>query len=165
METRYIRNLKGSYIITPRIGQEQPWEKEMLSYHQLEHLLVPEEISENGEAALWYDISGKQALDVILEVKEIDYDLFANLCTALITMAEQLEELLLVPDVLLLRPDCIFLDNRDDTIWFCYYPGNPMELKEAFHELIQTLLRKLDHRDKRAAEAVYLLYEETGMEG
>ncbi len=165
METRYIRNLKGSYIITPRIGQEQPWEKEMLSYHQLEHLLVPEEISENGEAALWYDISGKQALDVILEVKEIDYDLFANLCTALITMAEQLEELLLVPDVLLLRPDCIFLDNRDDTIWFCYYPGNPMELKDAFHELIQTLLRKLDHRDKRAAEAVYLLYEETGKEG
>ena len=40
-----------------------------------------------------------------------------------------------------------------------------MELKDAFHELIQTLLRKLDHRDKRAAEAVYLLYEETGKEG
>lgn len=165
IETRYIRNLRGSYMIMPRIGHEQPWEQEMLSCHQPDHLLVPDEIGENGESALWYDISGKQALDVILEVKEMDYELFVNLCTALITMAEQLEELLLVPDVLLLRPDCIFLDNRDDTVWFCYYPGNPMELKEAFHELIQMLLRKLDHRDKRAAEAVYLLYEETGKEG
>lgn len=165
MEIRYVRNLSGSHMVIKQAEAEMNWEKEMLLQNPLKELLVPDMVSENGEEVLWYDITGRQALDVILDTEEMDYETLRQLCGAVVAAAEKLEGLLLSPDAILLKPECIFIENHKNTVCLCYYPGNPVGIGDGFHELMQYLLRKINHRDRAVVEAGYRLFEETAKEG
>lgn len=165
MEIRYVRNLNGSHMVIKQEEAELTWEREMLLQNPLGELLVPDFVSENGEEVLWYDITGRQALDVILDTEEMDYETLRQLCGAVVAAAEKLEGLLLSPDAILLKPECIFIENCRNRICLCYYPGNPVVIGDGFHELMQYLLRKLNHKDTAAVEAGYRLFEETAREG
>lgn len=165
MEIRYVRNLSGSHMVIKQAETEMNWEKEMLLQNPLKELLVPDMVSENGEEVLWYDITGRQALDVILDTEEMDYETLRQLCGAVVAAAEKLEGLLLSPDAILLKPECIFIENHKNTVCLCYYPGNPVRIGDGFHELMQYLLRKINHKDRAVVEAGYRLFEETAKEG
>lgn len=165
MEIRYVRNLSGSHMVIKQAEAEMNWEKEMLLQNPLKELLVPDMVSENGEEVLWYDITGRQALDVILDTEEMDYETLRQLCGAVVAAAEKLEGLLLSPDAILLKPECIFIENHKNTVCLCYYPGNPVRIGDGFHELMQYLLRKINHKDRAVVEAGYRLFEETAKEG
>lgn len=165
MEIRYLRNVSGSRMLIKQMEKQSDWEQEMLFCNPLEELLVPNLVSENGEEILWYDITGRQALDVVLDTMELDYEMLRRLCGTVVLVAERLEGLLLSPDAILLKPECIFIDNQKDTVSLCYCPGNQAELGEAFHELMQYLLKKLNHKDMAAVEAGYRLFEETAKDG
>lgn len=165
MEIRYMRNLSGSHMVIKQVEPEQAWEREMLRQNSPRELLLPEFVSENGEELLWYDITGRQALDVVLDTKEMDYVTLRQLCGAVAAAAEKLEGLLLTPDSILLKPECIFIENHTNEIRLCYYPGNPVGIGNGFHELMQYLLRKLNHKDAALVEAGYRLFEETAKEG
>lgn len=165
MEIRYVRNLCGSHMVIKQAEEETAWEREMLLQNPLKELLLPDFVNENGEYILWYDITGRQALDVVLDTKEIDYETFRELCGAVASAAEKLEGLLLSPNGILLTPECIFIDNHTNKVRLCYYPGNPKGIGNGFHELMQYLLRKLNHKDTILVEAGYRLFEETAKEG
>lgn len=165
MEIRYLRNLSGSRMLIKQIEQGRDWEQEMLLCNPLEELLIPNPVSENGEKILWYDITGRQALDVVLDTEELDYEMLRQLCGAVVSAAERVEGLLLSPDAILLNPECIFIDNQKNRVSLCYCPGNPVALGDAFHELMQYLLKKINHKDMEAVEAGYRLFEETAKEG
>lgn len=165
MEIRYLRNLSGSRMLIKQIEKGRDWEQEMLLCNPLEELLIPNPVSENGEEILWYDITGRQALDVVLDTETLDYEMLRQLCGAVVSAAERLEGLLLSPDAILLNPECIFIDNQKSRVSLCYCPGNPVALGDAFHELMQYLLKKLNHKDMEAVEAGYRLFEETAKEG
>lgn len=165
MEIRYLRNLSGSRMLIKQMKKARNWEQEMMLCNPLEELLIPNLVSENGEEILWYDITGRQALDVVLDTVELDYEMLRQLCGSVVSAAERLEGLLLSPDDILLKPECIFIDNQKETVSLCYCPGNPVALGEAFHELMQYLLKKLNHKDMAAVETGYRLFEETAKEG
>ena len=165
MEIKYVRNINGSHMVLKQADREAAWERKMLQQNPLEGLMVPDFVNENGEELLWYDITGRQALDVVSETKEIDYETLCRLCDAVERVAEKLEKLLLSPDSILLKPECIFIRNHSNEICLCYYPQNPDRIDEGFHELMHYVLRKLNHKDPHLVELGYRLFEETAREG
>lgn len=165
MEIRYCRSLKASHMIIEKRSACADWEKEMLEHHRSGKFIVPEDMGENGKEYLWYDITGRQALDVIADAAEVDYELFCRICEGAVQAAEQAEQLLVEADAILLLPECIFLDHQTQAVRFCYYPGSEETFSAAFHKLLEYLLAKLDHQDQRAVAAAYRLYEITGVEG
>ena len=138
----YYRNIHASHMILTPALEGEPWEKEMLWRNRPGELILPEYNSRNGQTQLWYDITGKQAVDMLAELSDISYEIFIKICEAVVAMAEVLDGLLISPDILLLRPESIFFDNQTENVSFCCYFGNEKEIGKSFHELLEYLLAK-----------------------
>lgn len=165
MKIEYVRNLNASYMIMEQKGELTAWEKDMVLHNHIEGILFAESTGENSVSQLWYDITGKQALDVLLETANLGYELLYGILSEIYNMSEKLEALLLETGDLLLTPETIFIDYRTKQISLCYYPGNEKKLQESFGKLIEFLLTKLDHKDEAAVKLAYDLYEQTRLEG
>ena len=124
----YYRNIHASHMILTPALEGEPWEKEMLWRNRPRELILPEYNSRNGQTQLWYDITGKQAVDMLAELSDISYEIFIKICEAVVAMAEVLDGLLISPDILLLRPESIFFDNQTENVSFCCYFGNEKEI-------------------------------------
>lgn len=161
MEIQYIRKLMASYMILEQGEGLSQWEEQMIAHTYLEHILFAECVNEDGRNRLWYDITGKQSVDTLLDTGEIQYELLCNLLAGIYQAVEQLESILLQADGLLLLPESIFMDYRTQELYFCYCPGNGKDLPMAFEELMQYLLTKADHRDERVVKLVYAVYDQT----
>ena len=159
MEIRYTRKLMTSYM---RLDEEEkllPWEEKMIAYVPVTGILFPEYVRENDKTELWYDISGKQSLETILESQKLDYEFLQRLFTGMFEAREQLEGMLLRAEGLLLEPACIFVDYRADQICFCYHPGGGESREGALERLMEMLLQEVAHEDERAVELAYGVYE------
>lgn len=161
MEIRYIRRFMKSYMV---IAQRKPpvrWELMMMTQLALESVLFAKYVCEDGEAELWYDITGKQSLDVLLDDGQLTCELLCRILMGVYDAAEGLEGLLLRSEGLLLRPEYMFSDYGTEHIGICYDPENEISVEQAFSQLMEYLLTKLDHEDPRAVELAYGIYEQS----
>lgn len=161
MKIRYIRRFMKSYMV---IAQRKPpvrWELMMMTQLALESVLFAEYVCEDGEAELWYDITGKQSLDVLLDDGQLTCELLCRILMGVYDAAEGLEGGLLRSEGLLLRPEYMFSDYGTEHIGICYDPENEISVEQAFSQLMEYLLTKLDHEDPRAVELAYGIYEQS----
>lgn len=165
MKINYIRNLMASYMVIEQNEEPAAWEKEMIVHSNISGMIFADYVCENGQKQFWYDISGKQALDSFFESVHLNYGMLCMLLMGIYEMLGRLESFLLKPDGLLLRPECIFLDNDGKQVYFCYATEEERELPELFQELMEYLLAQLDHTDDAAVELAYGLYEQAVKEG
>lgn len=167
MKISYRRNLMKSHMIIEQKQSENiaEWEKEMIAHSNIRGMIFPEYVRENEQERLWYDISGKQALDSLFQTMHLNYEILCMLLLGIHEMLESLERFLLNPEWVLLCPECIFLDNEGQQIYFCCCPGTERALPEMFRELMEYLLAQLEHTDEKAVELAYGLYEQSVKEG
>lgn len=159
MEIHYIRKMMTSHMVVEQMGELTEWEEQMIAHVAVEGILFGACVRENEKNSLWYDITGKQSLDMVLESGEAGYALLCRILTGIYEAVESIENILLQADGLLLVPECILLDYRTEQIYFCYYPGSTKRVTEAFAELMEYLLTRLDHGDERVVELAYGVYE------
>lgn len=165
MQIHYKRNLIESYMIIEQSNEMEDWEKEMVIHSNIPGVLFSESVTENEAIYHWYAISGRQALDTVLEESSLRYDILRKLLIALYESATQLESILLPPEGLLFSPECIFFDTARENITFCYCPRKDVCLSEEIRRLAEYLLAKLDHTDAMAVDVTYRLYEYAVKEG
>lgn len=165
MKIKYVRNLMASHMVIEQKKELEEWETEMISHCRSKGILFAKSQREDDRKMLWYDITGRQALEVMLEGRELNHAMLCHFLMQLYEAAETLEAHLLLSGALLLRPECIFTDYGMDQIYFCYYPGNEENLLQAFGNLMEYLLTKLDHKDERAVETAYGIHEKIVTEG
>ena len=152
-------------MVLAQCEELQEWEKKMIAHAPKGNIVFAECVQENGEKYLWYNITGKQALDVVLETETLSYDMLCNVLNGIYEAVQQLEGMLLPAQSILLSAESIFVDYRTRQISFCYYPGNPMPLPEAFRTFMEYLLTRLDHSDERAVKAAYVIYGQSSAGG
>lgn len=152
-------------MVLAQCEELQEWEKKMIAHAPKGNIVFAECVQENGEKYLWYNITGKQALDVVLETETLSYDMLCNVLNGIYEAVQQLEGMLLPAQSILLSAESIFVDYRTRQISFCYYPGNPMPLPEAFLTFMEYLLTRLDHSDERAVKAAYDIYGQSSAGG
>ena len=165
MKIQYIRKLTASYMVIAQCEELQEWEKKMIAHAPKGNIVFAECVQENGEKYLWYNITGKQALDAVLETETLSYDMLCNVLNGIYEAVQQLEGMLLPAQSILLSAESIFVDYRTRQISFCYYPGNTMPLPEAFRTFMEYLLTRLDHSDERAVKAAYDIYGQSSAGG
>lgn len=165
MKIEYIRNLNASHMVMEQKAELKDWETKMVSQNHIEGFLFAESVNEDNTKRLWYDITGKQALEVLLETSELNYELLCMLVERIYKAVEKLQSFLLKEDDILLNSECIFIDHKTGEIFFCYYPGNEQSLPMAFARLTEYLLTRLNHKDEKAVKLAYDLYEQTRTDG
>lgn len=160
MKIEYIRNMQFGYMRMELSMPLTKTEEAMLANNAIEGLLPVCWQQENDRYLLRYDITGKQALDGVLEQAMADEKLLRNLLVGICVTFKQLEKYLLPQEGLLLTPETIFYDGKTETMHFCYYPENKDSLQEQLVKLMEYILAKTDHKNIVAVQMTYGVYEE-----
>jgi len=159
MKIEYIRNAQSGYMRIEMDISLSRTEEEMLERNQMEGFLPVRWQKENGKYLMRYDITGKQALDAVLENTLADENILKTLLVGICVAVRQLEKYLLWQEGLLLLPEAIFWDTRLQTMYFCYYPDQKETLQVRLARLLEYVLVKTDHKNIQAVQLAYGVYE------
>ena len=160
MEIEYIRQLQASYMRMELENGMDHTEEEMLSHNKIPGLLAVRWQRENQKIRMRYDITGKIALDALLEERKADVVLIENIFCGICETVRELDKYLLASEGICLKPETIFYDYKTEEVFFCYYPEDGNSLHERLQALMEFLLTKTDHKNSQAVELAYGLYEE-----
>lgn len=159
-EIIYERDITSSYLKIP-FHYEDNLDVNIMLHHICTGLISMERCFVNGKGQFWYDISGKQALDNMIKVRELEYSVFERILLRICEQLELLEWNLLDVNGLLLDPEFIFLSNKDSEVSFVYYPKNDRSVLKELQKLMEYLLTKIDHSDYEHIQGAYDIYEIT----
>lgn len=160
MKIEYVRNVQSGYM---RIAMTKPlnkMEEEMLVRNKIEGILPVCWQKEDDKYLIRYEITGKQALDVLLENTLVDEKIIRSLLVGICVAVKQLEKYLLLSEGLLLLPETVFWDAKLEKMYFCYYPEADEPLQLRLTRLMEYILAKTDHKNVIAVKMVYGIYEE-----
>lgn len=160
MEIEYVRNVQSGYMRIIISESLNKIEEEMLMRNTIEGILPVCWKKEDDKYMLRYDITGKQALDVLLENTLMDENIMRSLLVGICVAVKQLEKYLLLSEGLLLLPETIFWDVKSEMMCFCYCPEVDEPLQLRLIRLMEYILAKTDHKNVIAVQLVYGIYEE-----
>ena len=143
-EIVYERNLTGSFMKIAA-GIHAGLDEKLMLRRKLPGLLAVEKAYMDGEGQYWYNISGKQSLDMYCRVKEVDISFIEKLIMSICSEMEILEWNLI-------QTNCLML-------------GGSGTIETEFQQLMEFLLTKVDHKDTQAVKAAYGIYEKTLLDG
>lgn len=163
MEVRYKRELNRNYLIVAESDDfwSDDYQKKMLEANNIDGFLKYYSRQVNGEAFHCFEISSKQPLGRLLEVRNITRQEIEKLLTAIKRALDLTEEYLLEERQILLDAEYIYITPEDFQVFFCLVPGFPGNFPEALRMLLQYLLNKVDYKDRNSVSVVYQLYQES----
>lgn len=163
-EIIYERDMTGSYMKIPA-GVDAGIDELLMLRRRLSGVLPVEKVYLDGGGQYWYHISGKQSLDTYCRVKEVNMDLIEQLIISICSLMERMEWNLMKTNCLMLDPELIFISNSNREFTFTLYPGGSNKIEQEFQQLIEYLMKKVNHQDAQAVRSVYRIYELTLEEG
>ena len=163
-EIVYERNITGSYMKIP-VGMHAGLDDRLMLRRKITGLLPVEKAYVDGNGQYWYNISGKQSLDMYCRVKEIGLSFIESLIISICSEMEILEWNLIHTSCLMLDPELIYITNSNQEFIFTVYPGGTGGIEKEFQQLMEYLLTRIDHKDSAVVRAAYRIYERSLQEG
>lgn len=161
MEIRYKRDLNSNYmILADKDPEKENYEVRMITENRIYGFLPCVSQKHENTTEYYYEITGKQSMNLLYERRNLDFVQLKNLLKELDRILEAAKEYLLNPDHFLLNPDCMYLHAKSEKLYLCYYPGHKRDIRESFLDLAEYLLGKLDKSDTRGIEFGYDLYQQ-----
>ena len=160
MKISYKRETKRNYLVIEDEG-EIGYEAQMLSQNHIRGLLRMYVTYEDGIASYCYDITSRQPLSRLLEVRFITKEEIVQLMIQLHNALTGLEEYLLNGGGILLEPEYIYVEPELFQAGFCLIPGKEGIFQQKLSCFLQLLLKRIDHRDRECVVLAYGLYQES----
>lgn len=162
MTETYVREMNRNYLILS--GKEDEMELDyqmrMLTENEIPGLISAQIRQVDCHIEYYYEISGRVSLAQYLARHQMQYKELEALITGLHQVSGAAEEYLLDIDQVLLEPELIFLNQKGDTVSFCYGKDRNSSFLAHLRELMQYLLVRLDHSDEKTVRVGYALYQE-----
>lgn len=157
---------KGSVFITEEgIGTEESYQIEMLRKNRFPGLL-PVQVSVIDEQKEYYYDAGKyMTLATYFERKTINMEMLQSYLTEIKDLLSFLEEYLLEPDCLCMQAEHIYMDEKEQSLKFCYGPYVREQFEKGMLKLWQFFLQKLDYNDRECVIMGYEIYQNIVREG
>ena len=155
-EISYYSDAVHNYMILecpPELKEN--YQYKMLAANQIRGLLPCGSRTIDNQDYLYYDITSRQSLTDLYDHKPVRSTDLQELLDSLAGLEETLTEYLLDGAHLLTDPACIYVDFREQTYSFTYYPGE--EQGQNWSELFSFLADRVDGKDKQAAALIYRL--------
>lgn len=155
----YERNMMGAFMKLPAETTVDNLDERILMNRSLRGILPVECCYQNGEPWYWYNITGKQSLDIFCEVDLIDAVFFKKLVSSLLDELEILEWSLLDSNRLYLNPAFIFVQEAGKEIFFIIGPEDGTSIQQKISVLFEYLISKIDHKDQELVQFSYQLHQ------
>lgn len=161
MEARYKRELNHNYLIIAMEEEDSNYQLKMLLSNQIEGLLKVWMKQVDGRREFYYEISSRQQLSRLLELKRLSAAELKELVLSLASVLKRVEEYLLPAKQLVLDPEYIYVNPETFRFFYCCLPGYEDGGPKAVQELMRYLLDRVNYQDQEAVTLVYRLYQET----
>lgn len=158
----YRREMNHNYMIIEALNDDSEcYESRMLSGNMIDGLLRFRQKETETGLKFYYEITSKQPLSRLLEGKLISYEEIRELLLSASRTLGRIEEFLLKEEQIILEPEFIYVEPEPFSVFFCILPGYSRSFPEAFTDLLQYILEKVDHQDHRSVVLAYGLYHES----
>ncbi len=160
MNEQYKRENHKSYLVLKLedLSQEADYGMKMLCENPLDNFLPMSVHVFNGEKELCYDISSKQAFQILYEKRMLYKEDLEKLFTDLQKALKQLDEYLLEPEYLVLEPSYIYVRGCDSGLSFLYAPFRNDDFEEMVYDFAEYILEKICNEDEDAVMYAYSFY-------
>lgn len=164
MRAVYKRELEHNYLVLEQEKYEPNYQVGMLIRNRIPGLLPCAVSRLDGSASLYYEITSRQSLRLLLERKRLSVREFLKLLEGIHSALQSCEEYLLDVRQLLLLPEYIYLDPDEWTVFLCLFPFEEPEEEGGLSALAEYLLEHLDRQDSLAVTLGYEFYRMAGEE-
>ncbi len=162
MEVAYKRELDHNYLVLWQEEGQENYQLDMVTGNRIPGLLSCKASLLDQKIGLYYEITSRQSLRLMLERKRLTAEELQSLLRGLQKAAEICREYLLDTAKILLNPDYIYLEPDTWELDFCYFPFEEQELQEELLRLAEYLLERLDRQDQHAVSLGYEFYRMAG---
>ena len=161
MRTEYKRDMNHNYLIL--YGEEEintdSYQVRMLVGNVIPSLLKCRIQGMDGRFLVYFDITSKQALNVLYEEKKMEIEDLRLIFGGFVKAMEDASEYLMNPGQFIIAPEYIYTDIEKQQIYFCMMPGYEKDIREQFQRLTEYILPKIDHQDGEAVILGYGVYK------
>ena len=161
MRTEYKRDMNHNYLIV--YGENEintdSYQVRMLAGNVIPSLLKCRIQGMDGRFLIYFDITSKQAVNVLYEEKKMGVEDLRLIFGGFVKVMEDAAEYLINPGQFIMSPECIYTDIEKRQIYFCMMPGYEKDIKEQFQLLTEYILPKIDHQDQDAVILGYGVYK------
>lgn len=161
MEVRYQRDITNNYLIVElEIDSfQQDYQIPMLINNNIKGLLKLTVGTVDNKIELYYDISSKQRLSVVLERQSLTYEKVKKVLHSIIETMEDITEYLLDGNAVVIESEYIYINPHTYQLFFCYNPFYKGNSLKNLQELFSRLIEKVNYEDKEAVELIYRVYQ------
>ena len=164
MEVSYRRELDHNYLVLEEKEYQENYQVQMLLKNRIPGFLECRMTRVDRDALLYYEITSRQNLRLVLERKRISLPELRKLLEELEQAIAICEEYLLDADRILLQPEYLYLDPDTWKVWICFYPFETQESGGGLLGLAEYLLDHLERQDSGAVTLGYEFYRMAGEE-
>ena len=161
MRAEYKRDMNHNYLIL--YGEEEintdSYQVRMLAGNVIPSLLKCRIQGMDGRFLIYFDITSKQAVNVLYEEKKMGVEDLRLIFGGFVKAMEDAAEYLINPGQFIMSPEYIYTDIEKQEIYFCMMPGYEKDIKEQFQFLTEYILPKIDHQDQDAVILGYGVYK------
>ena len=161
MRTEYKRDMNHNYLIV--YGENEintdSYQVRMLVGNIIPSLLKCRIQGMDGRFFIYFDITSKQAVNVLYEEKKMGVEDLRLIFGGFVKAMEDAAEYLINPGQFIMSPEYIYTDIEKQEIYFCMMPGYEKDIKEQFQFLTEYILPKIDHQDQDAVILGYGVYK------
>ncbi len=140
---------------------QQNFRVHMLKENNIDGILKTHIQSNDCIPSFYYDISGLQNMQIILESSSLTYQLLCNILLGLHTTLQSIEKYMLSYDQLLLDLDYIYMSPDYSSVSFCYYPLYHQDFCSSIQHLFEQMLKLVDHTDEKSVFLAYSIHKES----
>lgn len=148
-----------SFTLSEKNYIESPYKLIMLEKNQIPGLL-PVRIGLVDEYTQFcYNVKSKNSLTSELKKQKVSYDMLEKLRKGLLRISQSLSEYLLDIGGLLINSDFIYLEDETKEFFFCYFPGSKVDSHIEIRNLMELIIKEIDHTDEKATFLGYQMYD------
>ncbi len=158
MEITYKNNFNVNNMIIKMNNDQSDYREKMIRKNNIKGLLKMNIQHFNNETLCYYEIRSKQNMVSMFMGKEMTSEELRTILTGIFNIFVELDNYLLSPAGIIIRPDCIWLDPDSCIPEFAYFPDNEYREEETaagFMELGQFLTDHIDKEDRTGTRLAY----------
>ncbi|RDU25079.1 DUF6382 domain-containing protein [Anaerosacchariphilus polymeriproducens] len=160
LELEYKNDLSEcSFTLNEKNYINNPYKLIMLEKNQIPGLLPVRILLVDQYTQFRYNVKNKNTLASELKKHKVSYDMLEKLRKGLLNIAQCLSEYLLDIGDLIINIDFIYIEYETKNVFFCYFPGNKVDSTIEIRNLMELIIKEIDHTDEKAMFLGYQMYD------
>ena len=164
-EAEFVRGNQKNYIrILCNAHVTESYEYRMCINNGLNSLLSFQQRAQNGKDYLYYEISGMQSLDVLLQTQKLKRSLAIMIAKAVVKLCREFSEYVLDIRKVIWEPKYIMVQVGSEEFKFVYDFGSMQNVAETseqtdMEQFWECCIEYLDYQDELLMEQMFRVYE------